>query len=411
MIITPIEKKNRFQVNRTSSNKTIAGFSLYVHWPFCLSKCPYCDFNSHVSQNRIDYSAWRKALLLELDYFGKKTKGRHLESIFFGGGTPSLMPAETVGKVLDAIGNYWAVESSLEVTLEANPTSVEAKKFSQFREAGVNRVSIGVQSLDQNSLWFLGRKHSVLEALKAIEIGRKIFDRMSFDMIYARPGQKMEDWAKELNRALDYSTEHLSLYQLTIEKGTSFYANERDKLFIMPDDDLASELYQITEEIVRKSGFLPYEISNYSKPGSESLHNLNYWRGGEYVGIGPGAHGRINLNNVRYRTQQISSPVNWLSEVLKNGHATKVSKRLSLAEMVDEILIMGLRLTEGICREKFFTLTDRSLETCLRLDKVSVLEKIGLLKLDQHSLRATAAGRLRLNALIGEIVALNNAYD
>ena len=375
------------------------GFGLYVHWPFCVSKCPYCDFNSHVSET-VDQEAWRAGLLSELDHFGSKTKNRRLDSVFFGGGTPSLMPAETAAAILDALPVYWDISRDIEITLEANPSSAEAQKFADFRTAGVNRVSLGVQSFHDPDLAFLGRAHSADEARKAITIAKQTFERVSFDLIYALPGQHAAQWARQLDDAIGYDTGHLSLYQLTIEKGTPFYKAHRDGAFDLPDDGLAANLYDQTARKLSENGLLPYEVSNYALSGRESRHNLVYWRGGDYVGIGPGAHGRLTINGRRVRTEQVPLPANWLAAVAEKGHATRVSETVSVPEHVVERLMMGLRLSAGVERQLFERQTGRKLESCLNGPKANALQAAALIELDETGLRATETGRLRLNAVI-----------
>jgi putative oxygen-independent coproporphyrinogen III oxidase len=380
------------------------GFGLYVHWPFCVSKCPYCDFNSHVADG-VDDAAWHHNLLAELDHYGIKTKGRRLDSVFFGGGTPSLMPPETVAGLLDRIGDYWAVPDDLEVTLEANPSSVEAQKFAGFRTAGVNRVSVGIQSFDDAALKFLGRAHSSAEALQAVTIAEQTFERVSLDFIYALPGQSRAAWQAELGAALARGTGHLSLYQLTIEKGTPFYAEHRKGAFSLPDEELAADLYELTAEMTSGVGLSAYEVSNYAKKGQESRHNLVYWRGGDYIGIGPGAHGRLKLADGCRRTEQVPSPAGWMAAVSADGHATRVFAEIPPRDRADELLLMGLRLTHGIDRVLFQQIAGAPLDDSLDLGKVEALAKAGLIEADARGVRATSAGIQRLNAVIAAIAA------
>lgn len=380
------------------------GFALYVHWPFCVSKCPYCDFNSHVADT-VDETVWRTNLLAELDHYGIKTKGRRLDSVFFGGGTPSLMPPEIVAALLDRIGEYWDIPDDLEITLEANPSSVEARKFAGFRAAGVNRVSIGIQSFDDAALKFLGRAHSSAEAFEAITIAEQSFERVSLDFIYALPGQSPAAWRAELEAALACGTGHLSLYQLTIEKGTPFYADHRKGAFRLPDDDVAADLYELTAEMTSNAGLSAYEVSNYAQNGQESRHNLVYWRGGDYIGIGPGAHGRLTLADGCRRTEQVPSPAGWMAAVTADGHATRVFAEIPPAERADELLMMGLRLTDGIDRALFERITGAPLDQSLDLARVSALAEAGLIESDGRGIRATAAGIQRLNAVIAAIAA------
>jgi len=380
------------------------GFGLYVHWPFCVSKCPYCDFNSHVA-DAVDNVVWRANLLAELDHYGIKTKDRRLDSVFFGGGTPSLMPPDIVAALLDRIGDYWDVPDTLEITLEANPSSVEARKFADFRAAGVNRVSVGIQSFDDAALKFLGRAHSSAEAHQAITIAEQSFERVSLDFIYALPGQTLKAWKAELEAALACGTGHLSLYQLTIEKGTPFYVDHRNGDFSLPDDDLAADLYELTAEMTSNAGLSAYEVSNYAKMGQESRHNLVYWRGGDYIGIGPGAHGRLTLTDGCHITEQVPSPAGWTTAVYADGHATRVFAEIPPTDRADELLMMGLRLTDGIDRALFGRITGVPLDQCLDLVKVAALTDAGLIEADGRGIRATAAGIQRLNAVIGALAA------
>lgn len=380
------------------------GFGLYVHWPFCVSKCPYCDFNSHVADT-VDPAAWQRSLLAELDYYGIKTKGRRLDSVFFGGGTPSLMPPAIAGALLDALAGYWSLAPDLEITLEANPSSVEAQKFADFRAAGVNRVSVGVQSLDNDALRFLGRAHSATDAIQAITIAERTFERTSFDLIYALPGQSRAAWSGQLATALARNPGHLSLYQLTIERGTPFFSDHRNGAFFLPEEDLAADLYELTGEMTEKAGLPAYEVSNHAAIGQESRHNLTYWRGGDYVGIGPGAHGRLTIDGKRLQTEQIPGPANWLSAVAEKGNATRLSATVSDTEQIEEFLLMGLRLAAGIDRDLFARITGRALDDCIDQAQLPALEAAGLVVADAQGLRATAAGLQRLNAIIAAIAA------
>ena len=379
------------------------GFGLYVHWPFCLSKCPYCDFNSHLA-DEIDQVPWRRNLLAELDHYGSKTKGRKLDSVFFGGGTPSLMPPGTVAALLNSLGDYWQVSNSVEITLEANPTSVEAEKFADFRAAGVNRVSIGVQSLSDDALRFLGRGHSAREARQAISVAEQFFECFSFDLIYALPGQSMADWEGHLTEALAMAGDHLSLYQLTVEKGTPFYSDQRNGLLALPEDDLAAGMYEKTAEITSKLGLPAYEVSNHAQIGFECRHNLIYWQGGDYVGIGPGAHGRLTLDGETVRTEQIPGPENWLAAVSKNGHATRISAVVSKRERCEELIMTGLRLTGGIEAARFEAQTGVPLVDGVNRNQLAALQQANLIHWDETALAATPAGMLRLNALISAIL-------
>ncbi|KCV82528.1 coproporphyrinogen III oxidase [Actibacterium atlanticum] len=376
------------------------GFGLYLHWPFCQAKCPYCDFNSHVAAE-IDQSRWKSAYLSEIHRVGKLTKGRVLNTVFFGGGTPSLMDPALVAAILEEIHKTWPTSNALEVTLEANPTSVEAGKFQGFRQAGVNRLSMGVQSLNDDDLRRLGRMHNVQEAIQAFDIAKKNFDRVSFDLIYARQDQTVENWRAELKEALSMAVDHLSMYQLTIESGTAFgdrYA--RGKLGGLPDDDSASEMYFVTQEECEKAGMPAYEVSNHAEIGSESRHNLIYWRYGDYAGIGPGAHGRLTMNGQRYATDTPLSPEKWLQRVENHGSGDNPHTALSISEQAVEFLLMGLRLAEGIDTNRFERLSGAPLDA----EKLDSLLEIGMISLENHRLRATSQGRAVLNAVLRELI-------
>ncbi|MGR3813916.1 MAG: radical SAM family heme chaperone HemW [Cognatishimia activa] len=375
------------------------GFGLYIHWPFCQAKCPYCDFNSHVSA-QIDQARWCKALLAELDRVGAETQGRVLNSIFFGGGTPSLMDPNLVAALIERAAQLWPQANDMEITLEANPTSVEAGRFAAYRAAGVNRVSMGIQALNDEDLRQLGRLHSVAEARAAFDVARTHFDRVSFDLIYARQDQTLEAWEAELREALSMAIDHLSLYQLTIETGTAFgdrYA--KGKLRGLPHDDLAADMYQRTGEICAEAGLEGYEVSNYAKPGSESRHNLIYWRYGDYAGIGPGAHGRLTLDAQRHATEQWRNPNKWL-EAAEAGGAESQRRAISLADQSDEMMMMGLRLREGVDLDRWGSLSNRSLNK----DRISHMEAIGMLRREGSRLFATQDGRMVLNTLLAEIL-------
>ena len=328
-----------------------AGFAIYVHWPFCRSKCPYCDFNSHVRE-AINQERWRAALLRELDHFADETVGRTVTSVFFGGGTPSLMEPATAAALIDRVAARWPVASDVEITLEANPTSVEAGRFAGFRAAGVNRASLGVQALDDAALRFLGRGHSAAEALAAVDTAARHFARFSFDLIYARPGQTAEAWTAELHRALDHAGGHLSAYQLTIEPGTAFHTLHRRGGLPVPDEDTGAALYETTQRVLDAAGLRAYEISNHARPGEECRHNLTYWRYGDYVGIGPGAHGRLTLDGAKLATRTHRAPEAWLALVERGGHAEKPREPIEPRNRLDELMMMGLRLTEGVNRRR-----------------------------------------------------------
>jgi oxygen-independent coproporphyrinogen-3 oxidase len=374
-----------------------AGFGVYVHWPFCASKCPYCDFNSHVRAGGIDEARFLGAFLKELQHWAALAPGRTVTSIFFGGGTPSLMSAATVGAVLEAIGSLLAVEPGAEITLEANPSSVEAARFRGYRAAGVNRVSLGVQSLDDAQLRALGRLHTAEEARAAIDVARSTFERFSFDLIYARPGQSIEAWRTELGQALGLAEKHLSLYQLTIEQGTPFAAlHARGKLTI-PDGDAASAFYEVTQAMTERAGLPAYEISNHAAPGEESRHNLTYWRYGEYAGIGPGAHGRVVVNGVRRATSTERSPEQWAALVEAGEHGIVENVSLTRAEEADEALLMGLRLVEGIDLSRLAAATGLSPRDGV-IDELAELQLVE--RLGAGRLRATASGRMVLNEIV-----------
>lgn len=380
--------------------------ALYIHWPFCKAKCPYCDFNSHVRES-VDQAAWREALLAELAYMAARLPGRRLTSIFFGGGTPSLMPPETAGALIDAATRHWQAAPDIEITLEANPTSVEAAALEGFRAAGVNRVSLGVQSLKAESLAFLGRKHSAEEALAAVKLAARLFPRYSFDLIYALPGQSLAGWEAELREALAHAGGHLSLYQLTIEENTAFHHAHAKREFILPPDEHAAALYERTQEIMEAAGMPAYEVSNHASPGGESRHNLAYWRGWEYAGVGPGAHGRVrdsgfggqgsvvpearNLNPEPWiATQAIRSPERWLEAVSREGHGVEAWQALTPQERAEERLMTGLRLTEGM-----------PLAEAGAINKAAYTRLIqgGFLEDMPGWLKPTLKGRLVLNAL------------
>jgi len=379
-------------------------FAVYVHWPFCLSKCPYCDFNSHVAAG-IDQGRWREAYLREIDHFAALSPGRTVESVFFGGGTPSLMEARTVGAVLERIARHWPLADDLEVTLEANPGAVDAERFRDFRAAGVNRLSLGVQALDDESLRFLGRRHDRDEALAAIDLARRSFPRMSFDLIYARPGQTAEAWADELRRAIGLAADHLSLYQLTIEPGTAFHPLHARGAFVLPDDDDSVALYEVTQQVCEAAGLPAYEVSNHAAPGSECRHNLVYWRGGSWAGIGPGAHGRLALAEGMTALRQHKAPSTWLTAVERDGHGTAEATPLTDAERVEELLMMGLRLAEGVDARRFQAQTALPLRQALAADGLAEMRDGGFVTLDDHALRATPSGRLVLNAVLGRLLA------
>ncbi len=380
------------------------GFALYVHWPFCLSKCPYCDFNSHVREN-VDHARWRRALVAELDHYADRTPGRVLTSIFFGGGTPSLMEPSTVAAVIERAAARWRFAADIEITLEANPSSVEAGRFAGYRAAGVDRVSLGVQALDDDALRMLGRRHDAAEARAALALAHRQFARVSFDLIYTRPGQTAAAWRAELDQALDLAGEHLSLYQLTIEPNTAFESAARQGRLAMPDQDDAGALYEMTQAWMAAAGRPAYEISNFARPGAESRHNLTYWRYGDYAGIGPGAHGRLTLDGEKLATRQHRAPESWLAAVESAGHATRTHEPVAQAERGTEMLMMGLRLAEGVSCAAFAAETGREIAAALDPVALRRLTDGGYLTLDDRALRATPAGRQRLDAVLAALLA------
>jgi oxygen-independent coproporphyrinogen-3 oxidase len=381
-----------------------APLGVYIHWPFCKSKCPYCDFNSHVREG-VEQARWRKALLAELDYAAREAPGRRVETMFFGGGTPSLMEPDTVGALIARTKELWDTAADIEITLEANPTSVEAGRFAALAEAGVNRVSLGVQALDPAALTFLGREHSVDEALDALAVARKHFARHSFDLIYARPGQTPEAWAQELERALVLAGEHLSLYQLTIERGTKFFAEHARGAFTLPVEEEAAEMFELTQARLASAGLPAYEISNHARPGAACRHNLIYWRYQDYVGVGPGAHGRFAEGDAKRATRRTSGPEGWLAAVEREGHGTAETSDVTGRDRVEEALMMGLRLSDGIDRALFASVAGSDPVDALGAQKLAPLVEAGFLEVDTTHLKAMAAGRQRLNALLERLIA------
>ena len=374
-------------------------FGIYVHWPFCKAKCPYCDFNSHVRQSGVDAMSFATALGTELRWFAERTKGRTVSSVFFGGGTPSLMPPQAVGHVLDTIGALWSVAPDVETTLEANPTSIEAENFRGYRAAGVNRVSVGVQALKDDDLKALGRQHSAQEALAAFRLAARIFPRVSFDMIYARPNQTAAEWRDELSQALTEQQGHMSLYQLTIEPGTAYFdLYERGRL-VTPSDDRAAELYDLTQELTEKAGLSTYEVSNHAVPGQESQHNLLYWRYGEYAGVGPGAHSRIADGENRLALAAERHPETWRALVQSQGNGITTNTVVTPPEQASEYLLMGLRVSEGIDLDRYAALAGREIDSA----KIAGMKSMGLIKRQGQRLMATADGRKLLNAVIAEL--------
>ena len=378
-------------------------FGVYVHWPFCAAKCPYCDFNSHVHRGPLDEAAFVTAYEREIAYFAEKTPGRRVQSIFFGGGTPSLMQPRSIATILEAIGRHWEIDPRAEITLEANPTSVEADRFRGYRSAGVNRVSLGVQSLRDAPLAALGRLHSVDEAISAIRLAQSIFPRSSFDIIYARPGQTLDEWQDELTEAIWLAEAgHLSLYQLTIEEGTRYYDLFRAGKLKMPDEDLSADFYEMTQELTASAGLPAYEISNHARPGQESRHNLIYWRYGEYAGIGPGAHGRLLIANQRHATATEKLPFEWMKRVNARGHGMVTDDILTWEEEGDELLVMGLRLREGIDPRRFTRISGRTISQ----RQIDELRAIGFVELLPNGhLRVTDKGWPVLDAVVADLAA------
>jgi putative oxygen-independent coproporphyrinogen III oxidase len=377
-------------------------FGVYIHWPFCLSKCPYCDFNSHVRREPIDEARFARAFAAEIAATAARAPGRTVSTIFFGGGTPSLMAPATIGAVLDAIARHWRVAPDAEITLEANPTSVEATRFRGYRTAGVNRVSLGVQALDDRVLAELGRLHTAREALDAVGVARSIFGRYSFDLIYARPRQEPKDWARELQTALAEAGEHLSLYQLTIEAETPFAALHAAGKLKVPDEDTARALYDTTQQICAAHGLPAYEISNHARPGGECQHNLVYWRGQEYAGIGPGAHGRLDIEGDRHATATEKRPEAWLARVEAGGNGVVTDEVLTREERSDEFLLMGLRLAEGIGLARYAEVSDRALDPV----RIATLHEHGLVETTADGrLRVTIAGFPVLDAVVADLAA------
>ncbi len=375
------------------------GFGLYLHWPYCESKCPYCDFNSHVASH-IDQRQWQQAYLSEIDRLGRETEGRILHSVYFGGGTPSLMEPELVAAIIERIRATWPMSNDPEITLEANPGSVEAGRFRGFQQAGVTRVSMGMQAMNDEDLRRLGRKHSAAEARKAFEIARNCFDRVSFDLIYARQDQSLAAWRDELGKALDLAIDHLSLYQLTIEDGTAFADRfAKGGLRGLPGEELSAEMFELTQERCDKAGLPGYEVSNHARSGCESRHNLIYWRGGDYVGIGPGAHGRITMQGMRWATEAPKSPALWLGMV-QAGKAPELPRSALTAEEHSlEYLLMSLRLSEGLDLVRYQNISGSTLNDV----KICELSDIGMVELVGGRLRATPNGRMVLNAVLREL--------
>lgn len=370
-------------------------FGVYVHWPFCRAKCPYCDFNSHVRHGGIDEDRFLAAYLAELRHFASRVPSRSVTSIFFGGGTPSLMRPNTVAALIDAVALHWTLAPEAEITLEANPTSVEAGNFAGYRAAGINRLSLGVQALDDDALKALGRQHTADEALDALRLAKRHFDRVSFDLIYAREGQTVRAWRSELSRALDHAADHLSLYQLTIEDGTPFAARHAAGTLRLPPSGEARALYLLTQELCEARGLPAYEVSNHARPGAESRHNLLYWRGQDYAGIGPGAHSRVTVDGVKHASSAYRLPERWLAEVEVRGHGLESEDALSAQEAAEEYLLMALRLSEGLDLERL-----AAIGRALDAERIEALAQEGLVERHGTRLSATPRGRLVLNRLV-----------
>ncbi|THF47067.1 radical SAM family heme chaperone HemW [Allorhizobium terrae] len=376
------------------------GFGIYIHWPFCAAKCPYCDFNSHVRHQKVDQVRFTAAFLKEMERMRSLSGPKTVTSIFLGGGTPSLMDPSTVGALLDGVAKYWTMPRGIEITMEANPTSVEAERFRGYRAAGVNRVSLGVQALNDADLKFLGRMHSVEDALKAVKLAREIFPRMSFDLIYARPNQTIAAWEEELKQAISYAVDHLSLYQLTIEEGTPFFGLHKAGKIITPDEEHAAQLYEATQEITAREGLPAYEVSNHAKPGAESRHNLTYWRYGDYAGIGPGAHGRLTRGHDKMATVTEKHPETWLERVEKHGDGMIEQDLLGPDEQSDELLLMGLRLREGVDLARWQQLSGRDPDP----EREQFLLEHGFIeRLGNSRLRCTPKGMLVLDAVVADL--------
>lgn len=377
--------------------------ALYIHWPFCLKKCPYCDFNSHV-RDGVDHDLWQRALIADMEHEAALAGGEKLSSIFFGGGTPSLMPPALVAALLDRAQALWGFAESIEITLEANPSSVEAANFAALAQAGVNRVSLGVQALNDTALRFLGRLHGVDEALAALEVAQTHFARTSFDLIYARPDQTAEQWEAELTRALSFGTDHLSLYQLTIEPGTRFERLVRDGAFAPLEDDPAADLFTLTRQITAAHGLPAYEVSNHARPGQESRHNLTYWRYQDYTGIGPGAHGRRPGHGGHIATTRHKKPENWLAAIAARGDGMQEERPLSAREQAAESMLMGLRLAEGVDLASLSTRFGLTPDDLAARDRIALYARQGLVRIDGPRLTVTEPGMLVLNSLIAELV-------
>lgn len=377
--------------------------SIYVHWPFCLSLCPYCDFNSHLLQN-IDYDLWAQSYKAEINFFKEKIIGKYIKSVFFGGGTPSLMSPQLVHSILSNLSNLGTINSNTEITLEANPTSYEAEKFQNFKHAGINRVSIGIQSLKDDNLKFLGRNHSATEAIKVVKSASEIFDRYSFDLIYALPDQTLQDWQIEVKEALQLASKHISLYQLTIEKGTPFYALHKKKAFQLPSEDLAADMYEWTNQYLLQHGYNRYEISNYAHTGQESVHNLTYWNYEEYIGIGAGAHSRLHNADGIEAVMMINSPQKWHDSITKFGNAIQSRTKLSSQDIIKEYLMMSTRLKTGLNENDFYAITGKNFTEILDLNKLAPYQAQGFVTLSYNNLTLTDKGLALHNYIIAQLL-------
>jgi len=379
--------------------------SIYIHYPFCKSKCPYCDFNSHIFK-QIDEENFLQGYLNELNYFSAKLKNRNVKTIFFGGGTPSLMPVYFVDKILAEISQIWTIDKDCEITLEANPTSFEAKKFRAFKQSGINRLSMGIQALNDDDLKFLGREHSAKEAILTIQTAGEIFENYSFDLIYARPNQTLDLWQKELRAAISLSANHLSLYQLTIEKGTKFYGQYLNKEFILPDDNLSADLYEMTNQIASENGLELYEISNYSKSGFECKHNLAYWRSEDYLGIGAGSHSRVYLDGEELRSAiiMLHQPSAWLFDALQKNVAIQKIEKISKADLLEEIILMGLRLKNGIDNFVFQKHLNKNIDEIFDLGRLQSLTENNLILLNANNIKITNQGLILTNSVIKKVI-------
>lgn len=392
----------------TSTKMESSKIAIYIHWPFCLSKCPYCDFNSHVS-NEINYDLWNKSYIKEIQYFSNFISGKNITSIYFGGGTPSLMQAQSVEIIIDALAKLGTITSTTEITLEANPSSAEIDKFAAFKSAGINRISIGIQSLRQNALQQLGRNHDVQSAINAIHSARKIFERYSFDLIYARFDQSLKDWQIELGEAITLANGHLSLYQLTIEKGTQFYSLLRQGIITTSENDLAADMYEWTHDFMQMHGYNNYEISNYARNNHESMHNLTYWNYESYIGIGPGAHSRIKFhtheidNKVRSITT-IHNPKKWLESVNSRGHGIQNSQYLNFNEIVQEYIMMGLRIKNGILISAIEAFFNCKIDALLNLNLIKQYQKLGFIQNNNSRLAFTLKGFMVHSYIVPRII-------